>query len=405
MQKKRDYIWYTLGFLAFSAVYPILSVITTRICEPEEAGKFAIAFATAQTFMFIGKFGVRNFQISDIHGEYNFKEYLGNRIITCALMMISGVVFCIIKAYDGKYALLVLTIFAYKMMDALADVFEGRLQQEKLLHVAGKSLFAKSVIPVVVFSALLMCGCDILCASLAMLAFSVVILIFTAVGPTYRKTNPIGTANLGKIKRLLMVCFPLFFSQFLFSFINNSPKYAVEERMSYEYVTYFNVLYFPAQVIYMIADFVFKPMLVELTEQWEKRNCRWIEKFVTKIIGIICGITMLLILGYYFCGISLLEMVFGMNLAEYKSIGMLMLINGLFVATISFFYSVYSVFREQKFLARVLTVGGIVSTILPTIMTRELELLGATMGYMLTLGFVLIIELVYFKLIMLKSKK
>jgi hypothetical protein len=47
-----------------------------------EAGVFTLAYASANLFLNIGKYGMRNFQVSDVKRQFNFKEYNTSRIIT-----------------------------------------------------------------------------------------------------------------------------------------------------------------------------------------------------------------------------------------------------------------------------------------------------------------------------------
>ena len=66
--------------MAFQSV--IMLMIITRTLNLYEAGVFTLANASANLFLNIGKYGMRNFQVSDVKREYNFREYYISRILT-----------------------------------------------------------------------------------------------------------------------------------------------------------------------------------------------------------------------------------------------------------------------------------------------------------------------------------
>ena len=152
MDFKKDFVWNMLGSIATSLSMPLMVIITTRIAGAVVAGKFSIAFITAQWLMILGNYGVRVFQVSDIKEEFSFNDYLTNRGITCTIMILCSLSFIFIRRYDHEMAILVIVITAFKMIDAFADVFEGRLQQKGYLYIAGQSLFLRTLLSIFLFT-------------------------------------------------------------------------------------------------------------------------------------------------------------------------------------------------------------------------------------------------------------
>ena len=86
--KKDSYIWNTIGGLinAFQSV--IILMVLTRSLDMEYAGIFTIAWAIANLVITIGKYGVRNYQVTDVNEKYSFNDYFSNRVIVSILMII-----------------------------------------------------------------------------------------------------------------------------------------------------------------------------------------------------------------------------------------------------------------------------------------------------------------------------
>ena len=88
--ERDSFVWNMVcSFLAaFQSV--ILLMVLTRTVDLVTAGIFTIANANANLFLYVGKFGVRNYQVSDVRHEYSFREYHISRVLTELLMSISA---------------------------------------------------------------------------------------------------------------------------------------------------------------------------------------------------------------------------------------------------------------------------------------------------------------------------
>lgn len=396
MKMKKDVIWYALGFTAYSFVYPLLSIITTRLLDSDDAGRFAIAFATAQTLMFVGKYEVRNFQLSDLREEYSFNDYLVNRIITCFVMMVIGYIFCIAKNYSLSGIILFMLICCYKMVDSFSDVFEGRLQQKKLLYIAGQIMLFKSVFSIIAFTLILIATKSLIYASVGLVVTASIVVIINAMIPVFEKLGSNRKVDFHNVVKIIVVCAPLCLGGFLFSYVGNTPKYAIEGILTYSDVTYFNVLCFPAQVIYLFTDYIFKPSLVQFSEEWNNENNVWIKAYIVRIIMIISVLSVAALIIYGFIGIPILELVFGIKLEQYKMLGMLLLGSGFFIGIQGFLFSIYAVIRKQIVLCVVLLPLSLLASFLLPYATEQFGIIGTALGYITVLALIVIAYLAAF---------
>ncbi|MFR3925517.1 MAG: lipopolysaccharide biosynthesis protein, partial [Collinsella sp.] len=149
---RRDYLWNTLGTAVWGFAFPLLTIVSTQLVGAEEAGKFSIAFVTGTLIMIACNYGVRNFQVSDIDEKTSFASYQLNRWICGALALACGLVYSSARGYDAQMATIGLGVYLYKVIDGIADVYEGRLQQADKLYLAGMSQTLRSAGVIVVFS-------------------------------------------------------------------------------------------------------------------------------------------------------------------------------------------------------------------------------------------------------------
>ena len=322
----RDYVWNSLGIGAWGMVFPVLTVVVTQLVGVEQAGMFSMAFVTGMLLMFLANYGVRTYQVSDLDEAHSFSDYQLNRWITCALMVAVGVAYCSIRGYAQDMFTISLGVYVYKMVDGLADVYEGRLQQVDKLYLAGASQAFRSVVVLVAFSLCLLITRNLPVACIVMAvaaALSFVVLTFPLAlfeTPKSRRVSP------SSVARLFKQCFPLFLALFLYALIDNMPKFVMEGVLSYDNQLYFNALYFPAQGILLTIGLIYKPLLVRMAEAWsdpEKR--RKFDLIIVLIMVIIVAYTGATALVMGWIGIPVMSFLYGLDFEPFRGLCFIML--------------------------------------------------------------------------------
>ena len=87
-----NYIWNAIGGMLNAGQSVLVLIIVTRVCGLEAAGLYSIAFATGNLFMYLGNYGVRNYQVSDVDEKFPFRSYILHRLLTVALMLLAAAV-------------------------------------------------------------------------------------------------------------------------------------------------------------------------------------------------------------------------------------------------------------------------------------------------------------------------
>lgn len=288
----RDYIWNSVGLGAWGVVFPVLSVVTTQLVGVEQAGRFSMAFVTGTLLLFIANYGVRTFQVSDLSERHSFADYQANRALTCIVMMLVGILYCQLRGYDPQMFTLCMGMFAYRAVDGLADVYEGRLQQMDKLYLAGISQAIRSAAVIIAYCALILITRSIGAAGVAMAVASVASFVLLTLPLTYFETPKSAKLSIAGVRDLFVQCFPLFVALFLYNLIDNMPKFAMEGALSYDNQLYFNALFSPAHIIIMAIGFIYKPQLMRLAEIWAdpKRRGRF-DLIVLAVLAIIVALT------------------------------------------------------------------------------------------------------------------
>lgn len=206
---RRDYLWNTLGTAVWGMVFPLLTIVSTQLVGAEEAGKFSIAFVTGTLIMIACNYGVRNFQVSDIDEKTSFASYQLNRWICGALALACGLVYSSARGYDAQMATIGLGVYLYKVIDGIADVYEGRLQQADKLYLAGMSQTLRSVGVIAVFSVVLFLTRSMPIAAMAMGVTAIASLVLVTAPLALLETEKSRRVSLREVGHLFIQCAPL----------------------------------------------------------------------------------------------------------------------------------------------------------------------------------------------------
>ncbi|MDO4532461.1 MAG: lipopolysaccharide biosynthesis protein [Coriobacteriia bacterium] len=391
---KRDFMWNSIGLAAWGMVFPMLTIVVTQLVGLELAGMFSLAFVTATLLMIIANYGVRTFQVSDLEESHSFSDYQVSRWITCAAMIAIGLLYCNLRGYTGDMFLISIGVYLYKMVDGLADVYEGRLQQMHKLYLAGISQTIRSGSVFIIFSLFLLISGNLGGACIAMGVTAIVSFILVTAPLALLETPASRKASFASIKRLFVECAPLFVALFMYAFIDNMPKFMMEGTLSYDNQLFFNALYFPAQAILMTVGLIYKPLLVKMAAAWadvEHRNR--FDLFIVVMVIVILAITGVAALLMNWIGIPIMSFLYGTDFEPYRQLSLIMLAAGGVTGIIDFLYQVITVLRKQAVVMRLYLMTFVCSLFVPVLMISMTGLTGAVISYLVLMSILLVLLL------------
>lgn len=352
--EERSYIWNTIAGVinAFHAV--ILLMVVTRVTGLEEAGILTIAFAVSKLMVTIGKFGVRNYQVTDIKKEYDFYSYLKARLVTVLGMLLASICYCLYSylvldssVYKAGVILMICLIYA---VESIEDVFWGEYQKAGRLDVGAIIGSIRWFVTILIFCIGLVIMHNLLIATLisffAALATDI-LLIYISYGElniVYKESNSLNWLSI------LKKCAPLFAGAFFMIYLTNSPKYAIEACLSDEIQACYGFVSMPVFVIELLNNFIYQPKLVKIARSWENKKLAEFKRYLIVQCCALILITGICIVGAYWLGIPVLSLMYNTDLSEYKLVLIVVLIGGGFLALTGFFAVLLTVMRKQNWM-------------------------------------------------------
>lgn len=353
--KRSSYLWNAINAIISALQNPVILLVMTRTNGVYDAGVFSIAFAVATLMLYVGLYGLRRFQSSDLDEKYTFREYHGMRILTCALMIFVSVIYCIygmvFTGYSSEKAAVIFMICIVKVCQAYSDVYHGCMQQKGRLDVATKASSVRYTLEMVAYIVLLILTHNLILSTAAFMVASIIGLLLTSVnaGRNYCVYKP--SFKMDKIKGLAIEGFPLFASLFLNMYISNAPKYAIDAFLTEEVQAVYNMIFMPAFAVMLIGNFIFNPILTIYAELWlvgTKEAIRKLKSHIRKQSLLIAGLTVLGLAIAATIGIPVLSLIFGVDLGEYRLELCVVMVGGGALAYATYFSTVITIIRMQK---------------------------------------------------------
>ena len=398
--ERRTAIWNMVSSILGAAQSAIFLLVVTHVCDAVYAGIFSIATTLGYQIIAIGSYGMRNFQATDVKQKYKFKEYLLSRYFTSIAMFIFLIGYVWIKDYNTEKALIILAFGVYKAVDVIEDVFHGEFQRYNRLDIGAISMTIRYVISFLVFAVVLITSHNLLFACICEAVISILVFIIL----TYEVIKPRKILSVkGALKHtgwLLRDCFPLFIGGFLYLYVCNAPKYAIDNCLSQESQMYFAILFMPVFVVNLLSSFVYRPLLVRMAICWNEKRNKEFWHMVMIQIALIFVLTILGILGAYLCGTQILSLVYGVDVNPYRNCLVLLMFGGGFAALIGFLINVLTVMRLQTLLLLGYMVASVAALIVSNPIVSKLGIFGASIlyvGLMVLVAAFLLVSAVFYK--------
>lgn len=384
--KRNDIIWNSASGIIDASQTVILLFFITRLLGEQDAGIFSLAYSIAVLMLTISRYGMRTFQVTDIHEKYDFNIYLSSRIVTTFLMLLV----CIINVgYDylfQDYSLykvsIILLVCILKSLDGIEDVFHAQLQQKNKLGFAAKMKTYRLTITIITQIICLLMWHNLLWAIMASVFISCLFFLFFLLNVYDMKIFPPFHISVHGVSSLLLTCFPLFAARFLSIYMSNIPKYSIDSQTNDIIQARYGFIFMPVYIVNVVGQFIFQPVLLGMAKDWSLNKIDHYIRTMKKLIGIVLVLTLFGCIACYFLGIPILSWYYHTDLSAYKKELILFMIAGGFLATVTIWNMCLTIAKRQQILLFGYGITVVVEKLFADKLTSNYGLTGAVWLYL-----------------------
>lgn len=395
--QKSIYVWNLLGNLAAAAVSVCFLIIISRFQTPAIADQYSLAISVGNLWVIIGLFQVRNYQATDIVDKFSFKSYYIARIVSTILMWITLYPYLVFIHYDLSSSFVIsltILILAYRTCDVWSDLYQGLFQQKSRLDIAGKSMFLRYLISVIILFVSLMIQKDLLVGFLLVVIFNIFFIFgfdikFSKLFHSSNNRRTFSIYNLRQGFSILKDCFSLFIYGFLINLIFNEPRIIIAQQLLSQKMQSgvqrdFNILFMP--VFFMsLCILVIRPLITSLAEKRQAGEMIQFYSIIKKIFVFLILVGFLTTLLSYLIGTPVLSLIFGVDLNSYQLELTILVFSGILYSIALVFENILTIYRKHNLLLIVYVSMYIVSLLLSKPLIISYGILGACISFMLVM--------------------
>jgi polysaccharides export protein len=403
---KNDVLWNALGSMTYAMASMVLAFFVLRILGEKEGGIFGFGYSTlGQQFFILAYFGIRPFHITDMRGEFSFRDYHYFRILSSFFAVLLSIFFLLYQYTNGSYTVEKVSILfflcLYKILDGYIDVYESELQRRGKLYKTGQSLFFRTILSVLVLLCSLSLNKTLLLGVILMDLSQVLSLYLFAILPL-EKTKELEAVNLSgenkvfmqKMKALFSGSVFLFLSVFLDFYVFSSSKYAVDAVLGSSSSGIYNLLFMPSNFIYLLANFIIRPALPTLAAFWQSGDKLRFKKEESSLMKKVLLLSLLLFgLAFLLSPLALwileklLGSAFSGKITGERWTFCLLILGGCFYALANLEYYILVTKRQQKRIFTGYALGAVLSFFTADLMVQEAGFFFASIQFVLMMLF------------------
>ncbi len=401
---KKNFIWNMVGATVNAVTSLFFLIIVTRTNGTNIAGIFTFGFSLACMFQVISNYAGRAYQVTNNDDIITDSDFVYNRISSCLLMLVTVLVYLLIKGYDSTKNAVILLFVVYRIIESFTDVMYGVVQKHDELYKVGISLFLKGAVGTIVFFATDLLTGDVILSILSLLPVSLLITAFYDYR-NFKRFYKRERYNLRKNIDLFKLGFFVFAFTFLTQFILNAPKYAIDDYATNEMQTVYGIISMPISVIILCSQFIIHPLLVKFAELIKTGEYKQLLKLSAKMAVAISAIGILGVIAAYFLGVPIFELVYGINLKNYR-LPLLVIIVGSTFFGISFMVSNILTAMRKTFAQMIFyVICSVLILFLSKYMVIKYGVLGGTVSFAFTILMLCILYIGYFLILIRRCVK
>ena len=356
------------------------------------------------SFSAISLFSMRNYQVSDLKGEYSSNEYVGSRMMTC----IAAFTCCAIAAIYNNSWEQMLCIDAFMLVrvaEGWVDVMHGIDQKYQRYDYIGKSYFLRGLISLIVFSGGLFFTGNLLLTLCLMALGNLAAALFYDTKKTGSLERITPVLFQARVFQLLKTCLPIVAFTFLLSLENLIPKKILEEQYGQAELGIYSAMANLAVVVQVFASVVFNPFLPKFTELYYQEDRRQFRRALHKLYLVLAGMCVIVNLGVFVFGKLGLRILYGADILQYYELFLPIVWCTIFTAVIWIVSAILIALRRIGWLVAGMAVDFVLCLVLASPLIERFGKNGVSIVQILVMGIYILFMIVMCEIAANKQKR
>ncbi|MCM1257800.1 MAG: lipopolysaccharide biosynthesis protein [Roseburia sp.] len=383
----------SFGTMFYYGCQWLTTILIVHLSGYQDAGNYSLAMTFTAAFAIFALFNTRQFQVSDVKGEYTDKTYIVSRYIAMAAAFLICVIGLLFNAYTVFQWLVILLYMLFKCGEAWVDVYHGICQKNGRMDFICYSFIARGILMLISFCGVIYATGNLLLGVLAMAVSTYLVIFFYDRHMAMQFVQDGEKADFKALKTLMVILVPLVIVSVTNNLSISLPKYFLERYFDETVLGYYSSVATPSLIVQVGASTIFVPLITPLADKLLANDKKGFAGILKKVFFAFVVLSALAVLVSFLLGEWFLALVFGEEIRPYTYLFVPIIITTLLISINACLFPVCTVFREIKGQLLVGIAGILSSLAASVIFVKKYCMDGVVLALLITLGIQIIIEI------------
>ncbi len=383
----------SFGTMFYYGCQWLTTILIVRLSGFEDSGVYGLAMTFTAAFGILALFNTRQYQVSDVVGEYSDQTYIRSRYIAMAAAFLICAAGVFLNDYTPYQWSVILLYMMHKCAEAWIDVYHGVDQKNGRMDYICYSYLTRGILMLVSFCAVLYLTKNLVAAVASMTFITCFTAVFYDKRIAERFISKESETDRAAVKKLMIAMLPLAVVAVTNNLSISFPKYFLEMYYGEKTLGYYTSISTPSTIVQVGAQTIFVPLILPLADRLKENDKRGFVGILKKVAAVCAVFSVLAIVVSAFLGEWFLVLVFKEEIRPYAYLFVPVIVSTLFIAINGCLFPICTVLREIKGQIAV-GVGGALSSLLASVFfVKRHSMEGVVIALLITLGIQIIIEL------------
>lgn len=394
---RANLIWNTLGALFYQGCLWLITVLVVVLSKGyDNSGALAYGMALGNILYTIATYNMRSVQVSDAEDRFSAREYIGFRVVTVCVAVLSMSIYTILTTSSPTLLVAALCFFLFKVDESFCSVYYAIEQKSERMDFIGISQALRGVIILLAFSLSLVLTNNINIAVIAMsIGCMTVTLLFDA-----RHASLFGSiaplVSTSTVLTMFRRYLPAFIALLCYGSVVSLARQIFGNLYGGDSLGVYAAVATPTVIVQLAASFLTAPFVVGLARARADRDRRALVRGLLTIIGGLLIVFVILVMLAALFGEAALVKLYGPSIAESAHLLVPVIIATSEVAFAAVFLDVLVVMGQLRGLMISNLIAVAVCLIVSEPFMASFSMAGINWTIMVSFGIALLIDAILF---------
>lgn len=383
----------SFGTMFYYGCQWLTTILIVRLSGYQDAGNYSLAMTFTAAFAIFALFNTRQYQVSDVKGEYSDRTYILSRYIAMGAAYLICAIGLLFNAYTPYQWGVILLYMVFKCGEAWVDVYHGICQKKGRMDFICYSFLMRGALMILSFCGVIYITGNLVYGVLAMTVSTFLVIFFYDRHMALKFVEQGDRADLKGLKTMMVILIPLVIVAVTNNLSISLPKYFLERYFDETILGYYSSVATPSMIVQVGANTIFVPLITPLADKLLADDKKGFAGILKKVFIAFVVLSILAVIASFLLGEWFLVKVFGEEIRPYAYLFVPIITTTLLISINACLFPVCTVFREINGQLIVGILGIISSLAASVVLVKRYCMDGVVMALLITLGIQIIIEI------------